>query len=175
MMKRWEKDTRARLQQDERLRRLAAKYPLALLHSRHLYAGGDYKRSAYSFIYGTGDDKQHSGNAQLLFHNGAHPNTLWFNLHVGDQHLVVDLGAVDFEKDPKPAAISIDAPGVCTGHVKVFLGHVYLERVRDDRGNNFYVVFQVVAVDPRSRYVAFLWRRLPGGTLVRPKRPGVTS
>jgi hypothetical protein len=44
---------------------------------------------------------------------------------------------------------------------------VYLERVRDDRGNNFYVLFQIVAVDKESRYMAFLWRKLPGGKIVK--------
>ena len=46
-------------------------------------------------------------------------------------------------------------------------GHVYLEKVEDDRGNRFFVLFQVVSVDEKSRYVAFLWRQLPGGKVVR--------
>ena len=46
-------------------------------------------------------------------------------------------------------------------------GKVYLERVRDTEGNNFYVLFQVIAVDKDSRYMAFLWRKLPGGKVVK--------
>ena len=89
----------------------------------------------------------------------------------GQENLVVDLGKTDFEKDPDPAKISIDDPGVMIMLATAVPGHVYLERIRDNRGNNFYVIFQVVAVDPASRYMAFLWRKLPGGRVARPARP----
>ena len=46
---------------------------------------------------------------------------------------------------------------------------MYLERIRDNRGNNFYVLFKIVAVDKDSRYMAFLWRKLLGGKVVLPK------
>jgi hypothetical protein len=116
----------------------------------------------------TGNEKLHHNQVEVLFHNGGDPLTFMFNMVVGQQNLVVDLGPIDFEKDPKPAKISIDDPRIISGQAKAVAGHVYLERVRDSRGNNFYVVFQVVAVDPGSRYMAFLWRRLPGGKVVRP-------
>ena len=150
------------------MKALAAKYPLVVLHSRVLYRIGDYHRSAYSFIHQSADEKTHRNNVQLLFHNGGHLKTFECNMQVGQQNLVVDLGKVDFEKNPDPAKISIDHPGVGPDGTAVE-GHVYLERVRDSRGNNFYVLLHVVAVDPDSRYMAFLWRKLPGGKLVKEK------
>jgi hypothetical protein len=90
---------------------------------------------------------------------------------VGQQNLVVDLGKVDFGKDPDPAKISINHPGVFPSVAKAVQGHVYLEHVRDDQGNDFYVLFQIVAVDKDSRYMGFLWRKLPGGKVVK-KVPG---
>jgi hypothetical protein len=167
-MRRWKRATEEDIAQDPALKALAAKYPVVLLHSRR-YAGGRYGQSAYSFNYGTADEAKHYNDVQLLFGNGGAQSTFNFNLAGGQQNLVVDLGKADFEKDPDPSKISIDQPGVDSASAKAVPGHVYLERVRDDRGNNFYVLFQVVAVDPDSRYVAFLWRRLPGGKMV--KRP----
>jgi hypothetical protein len=174
LLQQWEKDIRTRLEEDAKLKALAAKHPLVVLHSRARYAGGDYKRSAYSFIYESADEANHRNNVQVLFHNGGNPNTFAFNMVVGQQNLVVDLGEVDFGKDPEPAKISIDQPGVFSGEGKAVDGHVYLERVRDDRGNNFYVLFQIVAVDKESRYMAFLWRKLPGGKIIK-EQAGVLS
>jgi hypothetical protein len=168
LVQRWDKAVLDRLGRDGRLKRLAAKYPLVLLHSRHLYAGGDYKQSAYSFSYKTANERIHHNQVEILFHNGGEPKTFSINMVGGQQNLVVDLGPADFEKDPRPARISIDDPRVASSGATAVEGHVYLERIRDSRGNNFYVVFQVIAVDPGSRYMAFLWRRLPGGNVVRP-------
>ena len=172
-MQQWEKQVRKRLDTDDKLKALATKYPLVVLHSRHLYAGGDYKQSAYSFICQSADPKIHRNQVHLLFHNGGIPKTFEFNMSVGQQNLVVDLGPADFKKDPEPAKISIDDAGV--GVVaKAVEGHVYLERIRDNHGNNFYVLLQVVAVDRDSRYMAFLWRLLPGGKIVQPKIRNIT-
>lgn len=64
--------------------------------------------------------------------------------------------------------ISIDDHSVLSTYVeKAVVGRVYLERIHDDLGNNFYVLFQVIAVDKDSRYMAFVWRRLPGGKIVK--------
>ena len=90
-----------------------------------------------------------------------------FNLFVGQQNLVVDLGDADFSEDPDPRKISIDDGGIMSHWGgKAIEGHAYLERWRDNTGNNFYVLFQVVGLDNRSRFMAFLWRRLPGGKVV---------
>jgi hypothetical protein len=167
LMPRWEKEVRAAMEKDAKLKALAAKHPLVLLHSRALYAEGDYKRSCYSFIHESTDSAKHHNEVHLQFHNGGYPNTFQFNTTVGQHNLVVDLGEADFAKDPDPGKISIDQPGVLTGPGAAVEGHVYLERVRDDRGNNFYVLFQIVAVDKDSRYMAFLWRKLPGGKVVK--------
>jgi hypothetical protein len=82
---------------------------------------------------------------------------------VGAQNLVVDLGKWDFEKDPALNEISIDDSRVCTVMCTAKEGHVYLERVNDSLGNDFSVLFKVVALDPQSRYMAFVWRKLPVG------------
>ena len=165
----WEEAVRARLNKDAKLKALAATHPLVVLHSRALYAkGGGYGWSCYSFIDQTADPRKHGNSVQLQFHNGGKPKTFGFNTKVGQQNLVVDLGKVDFRNTPDPARISIDHPGVLPGEGTAVEGHVYLERIRDDRGNNFYVLFQVVAVDKGSRYMAFLWRKLPGGKVVKP-------
>ena len=171
LLKQWEKEIRAQLKEDDGAKKLAARYPLVVLHSRSLYAGGDYKFSAFSFISESNDQKVHGNDVQLQFDNGGQKRTFQWNMLGGQENLVVDLGKTDFEKDPEPARISIDDPGVMTSETRAVPGHVYLERIRDGRGNNFYVVFQVVAVDPASRYMAFLWRKLPGGRVARPARP----
>jgi hypothetical protein len=103
----------------------------------------------------------------MLFHNGGNPKTFAFNMVVGQQNLVADLGEAEFGKDPDPAKISIDQPGVFSGEAKAVEGHVYLERVHDDRGNKFYVLLRIVAVDKDSRYMAFVWRKLPAGKVVK--------
>jgi hypothetical protein len=171
-MKEWERDVRKRIDKDAKLKALAAKYPLVLLHSRRLYGGGGYKQSAFSFIYETSDEKAHRNDVQLLFHNGYY-KTFTVNMVVGQQNLVVDLGKVDFEKYPDPRKINIEHPGLAFSNVPAAEGHVYLERVRDDAGNSFYVLFQVISVDPDLRYMAFLWRKLPGGKLVLPLNPEI--
>jgi hypothetical protein len=89
---------------------------------------------------------------------------------VNQHNLVADLGIRDLAENPDPKKVDIDGPGQNTwlpGHCKAIEGHVYLERIRDTNGNSFYVVFKVVAVDRNSRYMAFLWRKLPGGRVVR--------
>jgi hypothetical protein len=168
LLRQWEKDVRQRMAKDKTLRFLAAKYPLVVLHSRALYAGGDYKGSAYSFTHQSANPAKHKNDVQLLFHNGGEPRTFQVNQLVGQQNLVVDLGMADFEQTPDPAMISIDGAGVLSAGGEAVDGRVYLERIRDGRGNNFYVLFRVVAVDPASRYMAFVWRKLPGGKAVRP-------
>jgi hypothetical protein len=168
LMRQWEKDARDRIKKDAKLKALAMKHHLVVLHSRHLYMARDYKQSAYSFIHETSDVAKHGNDVQLLFHNGGSAKTFCFNMIGGQENLIVDLGTADFAKDPDPAKISIDHKGVFTScPVLAVEGKVYLERVRDTEGNNFYVLFQVIAVDKDSRYMAFLWRKLPGGKVVK--------
>ncbi len=164
-MKQWEQDVRQRIGKDDNLKALAARYPLVLLHSRRLYANGDYKRSAFSFNNESSDENKHWNEVQLLFHNGLE-NEFDLNMAVGQQNLVVDLARADFEKDPNPGRISIDDSRVMSYGAHAWPNHVYLERIRDRRGNDFFVLFLMVEVDPTSRYIAFLWRRLPGGKVV---------
>jgi tetratricopeptide (TPR) repeat protein len=169
LLAKWKKGVKAKIAKDAALKALAGRYPLVVLHTRR-FAGGRYFKSAYSFIYETTDESKHFNDVQLLFDNGGEGNRLDVNMLGGQQNLVVDLGDVDFVKDPDPKKVDPDSddfwmPDGC----KVVEGHVYLERVRDDRGNKFYVVLKVIAADKDSRYMAFIWRRLPGGKVV--KRP----
>ena len=165
----WQKDVYAKINKDARLKALTAKYPLVVLHARR-YACGGYHKSAYSFIDETADESKHHNGVHLLFDNGSRDNTFSINMTTDQRNLVVDLGAVDFTKDPDPKKVDPDSDHfwVADG-CKVVQGHVYLERVRDDNGNKFYVVIKVVAADKDSRYLAFVWRRLTGGKVV--KRP----
>src|SRR5205823_3757392 len=72
----------------------------------------------------------------------------------------------DFTKDVDPRTIKIFHPGLHGTRAEVKRGHVYLERILDDKGNNFYVMLKVIHLDNDGRFVAFLWRRFPGGKVV---------
>jgi tetratricopeptide (TPR) repeat protein len=164
LLARWGKTVRRQVARDPRLRALTAKYPFVLLHSRR-YAGGGYLGSAYSFLYETADPAKHRNDVQLLFDNGRRQPTFGVNMVGGQENALADLSRADFSKDPEPGKIAKARWN--TEEAKAVVGHVYLERVQDDAGNPFYVVFEVVAVDPQSRYVAFVWRKLPGGKVVK--------
>ena len=106
---------------------------------------------------------------QFQFDNGGRENQITANVGAGQHNLIVDLGRVDFEKDPNPKEITFGTQGIKGSPALAIEGHVYLERVRDDApGNDFYVMFQVVALDPFDRYIAFIWRQIPGGTVRNP-------
>jgi hypothetical protein len=169
LMSTWEKNVNELIGKNAALKQLASKYPLVLLHSR-LYVGGDYYKAAYSFVYETRNPKEHGNDVQLLFHNGGKPKTFCINMLNGQTNLVADLGKVDFTKDPDPKKVDLDFwdHGPMNEAIE---GHVYLERVRDERGNWFYVLFKIVAVDKDSKYMAFIWRRLPGGRVVKRNDP----
>ncbi len=169
-MTEWEAAVREKVSKDARLKALAAKHSLVLLHARR-YSGPVYGRSAYSFIYATTELKKHHNDVQIEFDHGSTRPDFRVNMMYGQQNLVTDLGRVDFAKDADPLHVDIDGDGQqtwlaeCCAAVE---GHVYLERVKNVYGTRFYVQFLVVAVDPENRYMAFLWRRLPGGRVVEP-------
>jgi hypothetical protein len=170
-MKEWEHDIRKRMDKDHKLKALAAKYPLVLLHSSIKYFDSkSYKQSAFSFLYETTDDKKHHNDVQIVWGNGGFQNDFYINMMVSQQNLVADLGKVDFENNPDTKRVHINDAGFGP-HGTAVEGHVYLERVRDMFGNNFYVLFQIVAVDGDGRYMAFVWRRLPGGKTVKQPDP----
>jgi hypothetical protein len=165
----WEKVVKRKINEDDALKALTAKYPLVLLHSRR-FAGDRYLFSTYSFLYETGEEGKHFNDVQLQFDNGSGKNTFNLNCVVGQEDRVADLGEVDFTKDPSPVNIGTDGKSRWTAkECKAAEGHVYLEEIKDSNGNHFFVVFQVIATDKDSRFVAFVWRKLPGGTVV--KRP----
>jgi hypothetical protein len=159
----WEKEVRKKIDRNPAMKKMAAKYPLILLHSRR-FAGGRYLQSCYSFIYESSDEKKHFNDVQLLFDNGGGNRTFQVNMVGNQKNSVTDLGEADFEADPLKTRHPIK---VAHDSETAIANHVYLEKVEDDRGNSFLVVFQVIAVDPGSRYMAFVWRRLPGGKIVR--------
>ncbi|MSU80196.1 MAG: hypothetical protein EXS16_19150 [Gemmataceae bacterium] len=73
--------------------------------------------------------------------------------------------------NPDPSKITVDHPGIVPGgEINAVEGEIFLQRVRDDKGNDFFVIFQIVAVDPYSRYMAIIWRPLPGGKRVVMKK-----
>lgn len=167
----WEKEVRQRLSKDPKLNSLIEKHSLALIHSRYLYGAPDgaYRRSAFSFTAENSDPKVHRNEVQLLFHNGRdNGNTFEFNMIVGQRNIVVDLGPTDFHLDFDFLRKVLDSADerdddIGMADLPAKEGHVYLQRVKDSHGNHFYALFQVVALDPDSRYMAFVWRKLPGG------------
>ncbi len=163
----WEKAVRHQAGQDPVLKALIAKYPLVTLHSRR-FAGGGYLQSAYSFNYETAEEAKHRNDVQLLFENGNPDSCFALNMVVGQQNLIVDLGTVDFTQNHDPRKVDITSENTWVpGDCKAIPGHVYLERVRDSAGNRFFVALQILAVGKNSEYVSFVWRRLPGGKVVR--------
>lgn len=147
------------------LRALINKYQFVFLTARRC---GGYDKCTFSFIYGTSDPQQHRNDVQLLFDNGGEPRRLSINMLGGQENLIADLGDVDFEKNFDPKTVDVTKEKSWSGKdAEAIEGHVYLERVKDTRGNLFFVQFKVLVVDPGSRYVALVWRRLPGGKLVR--------
>jgi hypothetical protein len=84
------------------------------------------------------------------------------NMVDGHDNRVVDLGVVAIANDPDVRQGAADQKTAWQNVIaNAVAGHVYLEQVRDQVGNDFFVLFQVVAVDRDSRYMAFVWRRLP--------------
>lgn len=167
LLAQWNKGIKARIAKDVGLKALTGKYPLVVLHSRR-YAGGGYLKSAYSFIDETADEDKHHNRVQVLFDNGGKGNTFTINMTTDQKNLMVDLGNVEFTKDPDPKKVDPDSDNFWVpDRCKVVEGHVYLERILDGDGNKFYTVLKVIAADKRSRYVAFIWRRLPGGKVVK--------
>jgi tetratricopeptide (TPR) repeat protein len=161
----WEPAIRGKISQDPTLKTLAAKYPLVILHSRR-YAAGGYLQSAYSFVYETAQEDKHGNDVQLLFDNVWPPHrTFQINMVVGQRNTVTDLGDVDFDTDPPSREEEPNGPTVAEH--KASEGHVYLEKVEDDRGNRFFVLFKIVALDKDSRYMALIWRKIPRGKVVR--------
>lgn len=169
LLGRWDGIVQKNINNDTTLKALTAKHPLVLLHTRR-FAGGGYLQSAYSFLYETSEETKHFNDVQLLFDNGRGENTFHLNCAVGQENRIADFGKVDFTKDPDPTRIGTDGKARwCSEDCKAVEGHVYLEEIKDSRGNHFFVLFHVVATDKDSRFVAFVWRKLPGGTVV--KRP----
>lgn len=166
------KAAEAKAAKDPALKALLAKHPLVVLHSRQL-AGSVYLRSTYSFLYETSEAKKHGNDVQLQFGNGG-GSTFTINMVTNQQNLIADLGKTDFANNPDPRKVDIDGDGENTWlpWCSAVEDHVYLERVRDLNGNKFYVVFKVIAVDVGARYVAFIWRQVPGGTVVKQKGRG---
>jgi hypothetical protein len=160
----WDKTVRSKLARSGRSKALMDRYPLVLLHSGR-YGACSYLRSAYSFLYGSADEARHHNNVQLWFDNRlAHNCNFLVNMLPNSTNEVADLERADFRHDPDPRRVPPNSWSTC--EETAVEGHVYLEHVRDTDRNDFYVVFQILAVDKDSRYVAFVWRRLPGGKMV---------
>jgi len=164
LMPTWEKAVREKIAKDPALAALARKYPPVILHSRR-FAGGGYLQSAYSFIYETANPEKHGNDVHILFDNGPGERTFQINMLTNQKNTAADLGNVDFEVNPVLTKRGAERGG--SDQLLAVEGHVYLEKVEDTNGNRLFVLFKIVAVDPQSRYMAFIWRRLPGGKVVR--------
>src|SRR5262249_36546856 len=163
----WEKAVKEKIDKDPSSKKLAAKHSLVVLHSRRYASWGDYHRCCYSFKHETWEGRVHGNDVELQFDNNR-VKTFDVNMLGGQNNRVADLGAVDFERVLVPKKANFEdkktwLPEDC----KAIEGHVYLERIHDDRGNDFFVAFKVIAVDKDSRYMAFIWRRLPGEKVVK--------
>jgi len=163
----WEAQVREALAPDPGLRALAAKYPMVVLHSRRYASGGGYLRSCYSFIWETADEEKHRNDVQLEFDNGRGNGTFQINMVTNQRNTIADLGMFDFTAEPSLTKANPAGPEPDREEHLALIGHSYLEKVEDTNGNRFFVLFKILAVDKESRYMAFIWRRLPGGKLVR--------
>jgi RNA polymerase sigma factor (sigma-70 family) len=167
VLPRWEKAVRKNVEADPALKALCGKYPIVLLLSRRYDGAGDYFHCCYSFIDETTDNDKCRNGVHLQFDNGGGDRTFHVNMVTNQRNTVVDLGKVDFKVDPNLANAPNYAEETGTQRHLAIDGHVYLEKVEDTNGNRFFVLFKVLAVDPESRYMAFIWRQLPGGRVVR--------
>jgi hypothetical protein len=159
LMQTWDKEVKARVSKDKALKPLVAKHHLVILHSASKYSAGDASQSGYSFVQETALIKVHERFTDLIFHTEAGPPTFRCT-----SCLVVKLGMVDFEKNLDLSKISIEHPGIVIDNDPAAIeGHVYLQRIRYGPDNDFFVLIRVVAVDKDARYMAFVWRMLPGG------------
>lgn len=159
----WEQAVGDKMAADPVLKPLAAKYPLIVLPSRRHYGWSDY--CGFSFIYET-TDWQKSLDHDLEF-DGGRALSFVTNFTIGQQNLITNLGNVDFEKDPDLKKVDIDGDGFWANQSTVVQGHVYLQRVRNGWGTEFFVLFKVVALGKDHEYMAFVWRKLPGGKVLR--------
>lgn len=167
LLSRWEKTVKEKIGNNAELKKLIAEYPLVVLHSRR-FAGGSYLKSAYSFKYQSVEENKHRNDVQLLFDNGPGEKTFQVNMVVGQKNLIRDLGSIDFAKEPDPNQFAAkEEKSWQKDSCKAIEGHTYLEKVEDDRENKFFVVFQILAVDNDSNFLAFVWRRLPGGKITK--------
>jgi tetratricopeptide (TPR) repeat protein len=165
LLSQWEKTVKQKIGKNAEQTKIVADFPLVVLHSRR-FAGGGYLKSAYSFKYETVDEEKHGNDVHLLFDNGTAEKTFQVNMVVGQQNLVTDLGDVQFTRNPDPNKLTDKEMKTWEKEMcRAVEGHTYLEKVEDNRGNRFFVVFQILAVDKDSNYLAFVWRRLPGGKI----------
>lgn len=163
LLAQWTELVKAKVAAEPVAKALSEKHSLVVLHSRR-YAGGGYFRSAFSFLYETSDPDKHYNDVQLLFDNGGVPKRFTLNMVGNQENRAADLGKVDFDKDPDPRDKQLRWSNE---EVEAKERHVYLYHAKDEHGNDFFVLFQVVAVDGDSRFTAFVWRRLPGGKVVK--------
>jgi hypothetical protein len=157
----WADEVRRRYAKDEVVSVKLREHDLVVLASRRQY--GD-ARSGWDFK-GIGSFEQ----PFLMFHNGPLARPWAYATGSNNDHsYLLDLGKADFDKDPNLALLAINHPHLGY-HMEMKDGHVYLMQIRDNAGTHFYVVFQVLAADPKCRYLAFIWRRLPGGKDAPPR------
>jgi hypothetical protein len=164
----WETDVGEQIAKDDKLKALAAKHTVGVVLSARLH-GRRNNYSAYSFTHRTNDGTMCKGEVQLCFDNGR-PKTVDVRGGLRDRFFIVDLGKADFTKGPDLKQITIEDKRVQSHWAEMTAKHVYLERINDGCGNDFFVLFEVITLDADSRYLAFIWRKLPGGTTAKEKK-----
>ena len=175
-MKKWENDVREKIKKNPEFDKLAKDFPLVVLHSYSLFQKDGYGYSAFSFVHESSEPADFDGDPHLAFDwNRGVRKQIKINFHGGQRHLIAILGKADFRKNPDPTKISIDDKGVTSSKIAAEEGVTYVEWVRDDLGNDFYAMFQILFVDPDSRFMAFVWRRLPGGAVVKKAEPNMVG
>ena len=166
LMTGWEKEVRGRANKDDKLKVLVKKHPLAILHCDRMNVPDIARQSGFSFVHGSAVEAVHRCATEIIFTGEPGP----YLKIVPSKCFLVRLSKTDFEKDIDPGKITIDDPEIMTDGVIPLEGDVFLLRVRDS-ANDFFVAFQVVAIDPDWKYVSFVWRVLPGGRPIVRKFP----
>ncbi|HMC64061.1 MAG TPA: HEAT repeat domain-containing protein, partial [Gemmataceae bacterium] len=103
----WEKTVKDKIDKDPSLKKLVAKYPLIVLHSRRYTGGGGYHRCCYSFKHETWEENVHGNDVQLQFDNNR-AEMFEVNMIGGQKNRVAALGAVDFDKVVVPQKTDFD-------------------------------------------------------------------
>lgn len=164
----WKAEIEKKIAANPRLKALSDRLGYHFIHSKTAFKNDSLNWCAFSFTYNTGDEAQHQGDVQLIFHQ-SNPMMLDVNPRTTCANQIADLGKVDILKDVNPRTIDIAGDAGWSSSALAKNDHVYLVRVKDDAGSRYFALVQVVHVDPKGDYVAFFYRLLDGKKLGLPE------